>query len=101
MKKFIILLLLVSLAFGAIYLLGGCDDTDGYFWEKWTNGGNDAACDHSWGNWAVVSQATCTRSGEMERTCDKCGQTETTTIAALGHNFVNGKCTDCGARNEE
>ena len=48
--------------------------------------------------------ATCTETGLTEgRKCDVCGevtvaQTET---EALGHNYVDGKCTRCGAADPE
>lgn len=82
-----------------------------------TSGGHT----HSYGNWTVVKNATCTDTGAKERTCscgaketqlinalghkytaatceapekcERCGQTRGT---ALGHSYANGKCTRCG-----
>ena len=50
---------------------------------------------------AVVTDPTCTMGGYTTYTCSICGDSyigdET---AALGHNFVNGVCTVCGASGE-
>ena len=59
-----------------------------------------AACGdhvHSYGKWEVTTPATCEESGERSRTCSECGDTQTRTIPKLGHNYVNGVCTECGA----
>lgn len=46
-----------------------------------------SSCAHTYGDWTVTKQATCTESGEQTRTCTKCGATETETIAASGHSY--------------
>ncbi len=43
----------------------------------------------------VIVEPTCTTAGTKELTCS-CGDVKTETIAALGHNFVDGVCTRCG-----
>ena len=43
--------------------------------------------EHSWGDWIEITPATCTEPGEQKRTCQRCKQNETSTIAALGHNY--------------
>ena len=58
--------------------------------------GDDKACEHAYGNWTVVTVETCTQDGIKERVCAKCNNKETESIPAVGHNFVNGICTDCG-----
>ncbi len=60
------------------------------------------ACDpepthtHTYGSWTITKAATCTEAGSRTKTCS-CDDTVTEDIAALGHNFVGGICTDCGA----
>jgi hypothetical protein len=39
---------------------------------------------HSFGNWTVVKEPTCTEKGQKERVC-VCGQKESQTISAKGH----------------
>ncbi len=45
------------------------------------------ATGHSFGEWAVVSEATCTTEGVMARTCADCGHTETKATSVTGHSF--------------
>lgn len=56
----------------------------------------DQACTHSWSSWTTTTAATCTTEGKQTRSCSLCGEEETKTINALGHNFVDGICTVCG-----
>ena len=45
---------------------------------------------HNWGvggGWVTVTEATCTAAGEEKHTCNTCGETETRTIAPLGHTY--------------
>ena len=49
----------------------------------------DKTEDHSYGDWAVVTPATCTTAGQKQRTCAKCSHVETKEIPALGHNWVD------------
>ena len=57
---------------------------------------------HTWSQWTVTKEATCTEDGEETRTCSDCGKTETRSISALGHDFcVKGEtvaptCVDEG-----
>ena len=51
---------------------------------------------HSFGDWVVTKEATCTEPGEQTRSCD-CGYSETQVIPAKGHDYVNGVCANCGA----
>lgn len=44
-------------------------------------------CTHVFGDWQTETPATCTTNGERKRTCVKCGQAETETIAA-GHRYA-------------
>ena len=60
----------------------------------------EAPHEHSWSDWTVTTEPTCTEAGVETRTCE-CGETETRTIAALGHNeeiipAVEPTCTETG-----
>lgn len=62
----------------------------------------DAACAHRFGDWQVVSPATCTADGSRQRVCTRCGAVEVQTLPATGHSFsewaVDKKptCTETG-----
>lgn len=73
-----------------------------------------AATGHAWSDW-TVTEATCTADGSKTRTCGTCGETETETIPATGHQHTEVRdaaeagcettgytgdtwCTDCGAK---
>lgn len=47
----------------------------------------DAVCAHSFGDWQVVSPATCTAVGSRQRVCTRCGAVEVQTLPAAGHKF--------------
>ncbi len=49
----------------------------------------------------VTQAATCTLPGVTTYTCSRCGDTYAEPIAATGHNFVDGTCTNCGLTEEE
>ncbi len=51
-------------------------------------------CEHSYSEWTEKTAPTCTESGEETRTCDKCGNVETRSIDALGHDFSEEWTTD-------
>ena len=60
---------------------------------------NDVVCtahEHTFGEWIVTTQPTCTEPGEKTRTCTGCGEVETMVIPAAGHDYKDGKCTVCG-----
>ena len=52
---------------------------------------------HSFGEWVNTKEPTCTENGIRTRTCSDCGETEDEEVPALGHNFVEEVCTECGA----
>ena len=52
--------------------------------------------EHVWGAWTVTKKPTCTEPGTQIRYCT-CGSSETQSIPATGHTYVNGKCKECGA----
>ena len=55
-------------------------------------------CSHSYTS-KVTTAATCEKAGVKTFTCSKCGDSYTETIAALGHSYVSGSCTTCGAKD--
>ena len=59
--------------------------------------GGGGACEHTFGDWETKTAATCTATGEEERTCSKCSEVETRTTKARGHQGTGAKCTECGA----
>ncbi|MBE6924081.1 MAG: hypothetical protein E7466_02425, partial [Ruminococcaceae bacterium] len=52
-------------------------------------------CAHSYTE--SVVDATCTEAGSKTFTCSSCGHSYSETIPALGHNYVDGTCSVCGA----
>ena len=80
----------------------------GHHWVD--NGEANHICDrdhvtteaHSYGEWTIVTPATCTTAGEEKHTCSVCGHEQTRPIPATGHHWKdNGDgthtCPDCGA----
>lgn len=52
---------------------------------------------HDYDDGVITTEPGCTTTGVKTFTCRLNAQhTYTETLAALGHNFVNGKCTRCG-----
>ena len=54
----------------------------------------------------TIVEATCTEAGQVKETdiCGRCGKAygeRTVDVAALGHDYVDGVCTRCGARQDE
>ena len=54
----------------------------------------DAVCAHSFGDWQVVSPATCTADGSRQRVCTRCGAVEVQTLPAAGHMFGEWTTTE-------
>ena len=54
------------------------------------------ATGHAFGEWTETKAPTCTEDGEQSRSCANCQETETETIAKLGHEYVDGSCVRCG-----
>ena len=69
-----------------VYENGGIDIPDGI-----------AACEeHSFGDWTVTSEPTCTSKGMKERECSVCGLIEQEEIEMLAHTWVDATCTEAG-----
>ena len=58
-----------------------------------------AALGHSWDAGKITIKATCTEKGVKTYTCKVCSATKTESIATISHNYKNGKCTVCGAKD--
>ena len=56
-----------------------------------------SGCTHSYTE--SVVDATCLENGSKTFTCSKCGYSYTETLYATGHNYVDGSCTACGAKD--
>ena len=50
---------------------------------------------HNFGEWSVIENATCTEDGMMVSHCD-CNETQNYVIPAIGHNYANDICANCG-----
>ena len=53
--------------------------------------------EHTFGEYEIKEEPTCTKKGSKERKCTKCGKIELKEIAAIGHdwNSTTGKCNIC------
>ena len=58
-----------------------------------------AALGHSWDAGKITTKATCTEKGVKTYTCKTCSATKSESIAAISHNYKNGKCAVCGAKD--
>ena len=76
--------------------------------ENWytTELRDKVACqEHSFGDWTVTAEPTCTETGKRCRICTVCGYRETEVLDALGHAFgdwtvtVAPTCTEAGAES--
>ena len=54
---------------------------------------------HKYGEWSVIKYATCTEDGTIIRCCD-CGESQRDTVPAVGHNYVDNVCINCGDRKD-
>ncbi len=71
------------------FTIGSSDVTLYAIWRS-------AACDHNFSE-TSRTDATCTVAGVVINTCSDCGAEEETDIPELGHNYVSGVCSRCGA----
>lgn len=51
--------------------------------------------EHEFGEWVMTAEPTCAEEGVETSTCI-CGEIQTRTVAALGHNFKQNICERCG-----
>ena len=45
------------------------------------------ATGHTWGEWETLTEPTCTAEGTHKHICEVCGEEDTDSIPALGHDF--------------
>lgn len=64
-------------------------------------GSSEPAHTHRFDGMIIQCLPSCTDEGYEQKTCSICGYTETTTLPALGHNYVNHVCTRCGKIEED
>ena len=57
----------------------------------------EAECDHDWQE--IDRNATCTTDGRIKYQCSICGEIMREPQKALGHDYKNGVCTRCGAKD--
>lgn len=90
MKKSVIKRLLLAAAIFVCAFLASCGMKDPYHTP-------------AFGDWRVISEATCTKNGLRERVCE-CGEKETEVLNATGHSFGEWEtarevtCTEDGLR---
>lgn len=60
-----------------------------------------SALGHNFSAWMETKAATCTDEGENRRGCTRCDFFETRETSALGHSYVNGVCSRCGAKDPD
>lgn len=72
-----------------------------YVIETSSGEGGDTPCDHVYDDGVEKTAASCTTAGVMTYTCTLCGEPKTEEIAALGHNYVDGVCTNCSEEQPE
>ena len=71
-------------------------------------GGDKCKDGHTWGEYVVTKEATCTEAGEKKRTCTVCGaEDEARPVSALKHDWkddatgaVESTCTVKGSKNQ-
>ncbi len=56
-------------------------------------------CEHDYSISLPDTQPTCTEQGKISKKCSKCGKITEQIVSALGHNYVNGVCTRCKAKD--
>lgn len=103
-------------AAGSTYELNDTiDNTDAYYYIKvtetdgdiavtapvWIGGETQECTTHSWNSGEITQTATCTESGIKTYTCTVCGATTIEEVAAPGHHFVGGVCTQCGEKEPD
>ncbi len=71
------------------FTIGSSDVTLYAIWEL-------DVCDHVWEE-TSRTEPTCTTNGLVINTCSSCGETDEEVLEKLGHNYVSGTCTRCGA----
>ena len=93
MKKSIWIALILMLV--CIFSFFSCDQGDTPPNNDGNNDNNNSTeCQHTFGNWNTVKQATCKEEGSLIRTCSKCYKTEESTISKTDtHIWTQATCS--------
>ncbi|MBQ7326720.1 MAG: leucine-rich repeat domain-containing protein [Clostridia bacterium] len=78
MKKNLLPLFVISIL--ALFLLSACNSEHV----------------HDFSEWSVSVEAGCKTDGKRIRSCS-CGESESESVPAIGHNYEDGICTNCNA----
>ncbi len=54
---------------------------------------------HTWDEGTVTKKPSCTEEGVLTYTCTECGETSTEVIAKTEHEYKDGVCIYCGAKD--
>lgn len=99
MKKRIIALFIIICAM--LLLTASCSGNDS---EETGVPPSPQQCEHSWSEWSVHTEASCTEEGREKRTCSLCGAEDFRTVSAIGHDYrtvtVAATCTEDGSVSE-
>ncbi|MBE5942742.1 MAG: hypothetical protein E7264_09425 [Lachnospiraceae bacterium] len=76
----------------ASVVIKGCGIFSGTIRKNYTIG----HCEHTFGEWQILQEATCVTQGEKRRQCSKCKDYETEDTDVIAHQYTNGVCTGCG-----
>lgn len=96
MKNILKITILVTLLVFVLLTTASCKN----IMDNLPFGSDEEPHNHSFGDWAVTQNATCTEKGLQERTCS-CGEKETQEMSARGHKqvvdpAVSSTCTTDG-----
>ena len=99
MKKRIIALFIIICAM--LLLTASCSGNDS---EETGVPPSPQQCEHSWSDWSVHTEASCTEEGREKRTCSLCDAEDFRTVSAIGHDYrtvtVAATCTEEGSVSE-
>ena len=82
MKKFTFLLMLILVCLISVTAFASCSDEEEVL----------HSCNHTFGDWVVSKQETCTETGYKERYCYLCDITIGMTTEPTGHSWVEATC---------
>lgn len=75
-------------------------------WKECDCGEKSDEAEHTYGDWEVTKDTTCTEEGERKRVCSVCGYTQKESVEALGHNWsdeytidTKPTCTETGVKS--
>lgn len=76
---------------GSISFTCSCGDNHFYYNAEMTG--------HTWSDWTIVSEATCTETGLMQHSCTACNFNEQKTVYG-SHQYKDGTCVWCGKTHD-